>query len=227
MKNLFQNKISIKEVNQIENYVLEKLNFYDKNCINDKKNTKIVGINFAKNGISITREILNNLEYQNTKRKNNFILNVTGIKFLNKNTNYYEEIPISFSNYQMSFIQTEKPQVFHRTFDIKNIKIEYPIIKKIKIQNPDKEIVEKILKLTEIQKSKLELEDCFEIEYDSKSYYTILDFEDGNYIAVDKNGKVYYLNHDREIRIKQISGNIFEFLEIHKGNKTETQQKVE
>ena len=61
MKNLFQNKISIKEVNQIENYVLEKLNFYDKNFINDKKITKIVGLNFAKNGISITREILNNL----------------------------------------------------------------------------------------------------------------------------------------------------------------------
>ena len=74
------------------------------------------------------------------------------------------------------------------------------------MENPDQKTAEKILKsLTNEQIELLELEYTFEIELDEKLFYTILDMEDGNYVAVDKKGKVYRLNHDHIERVKLIA----------------------
>lgn len=57
------------------------------------------------------------------------------------------------------------------------------------MENPDQKTTEKMLKsLTKNQIELLELDFTFEIVFRDKLFYTILDMEDGNYIAVDKKG---------------------------------------
>lgn len=43
--------------------------------------------------------------------------------------------------------------------------------------------------------------------------------EDGNYIAIDKKGKVYRLIHDHTEIVKEIFKNTNDFLEFYSGNK--------
>jgi hypothetical protein len=45
--------------------------------------------------------------------------------------------------------------------------------------------------------------------------------EDGNCIAVDKNGAIYRWNHDSDNRILEIAKNPTEFFKFYNGQKTE------
>jgi len=45
-------------------------------------------------------------------------------------------------------------------------------------------------------KDKLNPEDLFDINFSNRDFYSFYDLEDGNYLAVDKNLKVYSLVHD-------------------------------
>lgn len=45
--------------------------------------------------------------------------------------------------------------------------------------------------------------------------------EDGNYVAVDKKGKVYRLNHDHEERVKLIANKPTDIFNICSGQKSQ------
>jgi len=45
--------------------------------------------------------------------------------------------------------------------------------------------------------------------------------EDGNYIAIDKNGKIFRLNHDHKEMIKLIADKPTDFFNIYNGKKSE------
>jgi len=75
--------------------------------------------------------------------------------------------------------------------------------------------------------AKLDLENCFEIEFENHKLYTIIDFEDGNYVAINKKSQLYFLNHDSEIRIKKIGENIDAFLNDFNGDKVMLQREIE
>ena len=93
------------------------------------------------------------------------------------------------------------------------------------MENPDQKVAEKILKsLSKEQIELLELDFTFEIELDEKLFYTILDMEDGNYIATDKKGKIYRLNHDHKEEVKLISKKPIDFFEIYNGKKSELEK---
>ena len=95
------------------------------------------------------------------------------------------------------------------------------------MENPDQKIVEKALKtLTKEQIELLELDFTFEIELDEKLFYTILDMEDGNYIAVDNKGKVYRLIHDHEEVVKLIADKPTDFFKIYNGQKSELEKII-
>ena len=55
----------------------------------------------------------------------------------------------------------------------------------------------------------------------NKLLYSIIDMEDGNCIAVDKNGAIYRWNHDSDNRILEIAKNPTEFFKFYNGQKTE------
>jgi hypothetical protein len=80
--------------------------------------------------------------------------------------------------------------------------------------------------LTPEQRDLLELTYTFEIELDGKLFYTILDMEDGNYIAVDKKGNVYRLIHDHEEIVKLIATKPIDFFNIYTGQKSKLDEML-
>ena len=165
------------------------------------------------------------LEEINRNHKTSFNLN--GISVWNRKTETFELIKLNYYYDALTQIEIDNPEYFHKTFDLNKIQKNEIKLEFLKMENPDQKIAEKALKsLTKEQIGLLELEYTFEIELDEKLFYTILDMEDGNYIAVDKKGKIYRLNHDHEERVKLIANKPADFFEIYNGKKSELENKM-
>ncbi|WP_125719931.1 hypothetical protein [Flavobacterium ustbae] len=147
---------------------------------------------------------------------------LSGVYLVEKNSQELKEIKLIYQSNRLREIKVENPKTFHKDFDFNSLIKKDLKTRNIEVDNPDARIVAKILEaLSKEQKGFLELEDTFEIEIDEKFYYTILDMEDGNYIAIDKKGKVYRLIHDHKESAKQIAVNSSEFLKNYKGIKSD------
>ena len=184
--------------------------------------SKVYGINFTHKpkGIYISRGYKPK-EYELIMRNHRTHFNLTGMSILNKKTKTHEELILNYLYDALTNIEIENPQQFHNTYDLSQIRKGKIEIENIKIKNPDKEIAVKALKtLKSEQLDQLDLDGTFEIELNEKLYYTILDMEDGNYIATTKNGQIFRLNHDHEIRVKQIAKSPKELFELYKGDKS-------
>ena len=185
--------------------------------------SKIYGISFMHKprGIYISRGY-NPKDFEIINRNHKTCFNLTGISVLNKKENLYQPIELYYQSDGLTKIQIEKPEHFHKTFDLNQIQKNEIKLELLKMENPDRKTAEKILKsLTKNQVELLELDYTFEIEFDDKLFYTILDMEDGNYIAVDKNGKVYRLNHDHKEMVKLIADKPTDFFKIYNGEKSQ------
>lgn len=221
--NLFYSKIKKKHIEKFElkvaNLLFEQFPQFKKVI----EISKIHEINFTYKpiGISITRGYYPD-SYQDVQKEHRTHFNLTGILIYNKKIKDFEPIKLNYSYDSLAWIETQNPKKFHVNFDLARIKLNDIVIKDLPLTNPDKEITVKILKkLTEEQLNLLELENTFEIEFDEKTYYTILDMEDGNYIAVDKLGAVYRLNHDHNERIRKIADKPMDFFKFYNGTKSE------
>jgi DNA-binding PadR family transcriptional regulator len=171
-------------------------------------------------GIYLSRDYsAKNLEKIIPELETNFDL--YGLKVFNKKLNQYEAITLFFQNNFLTLIEVENPEKFHKTYDYSKLQIGELSTKEINIENLDKKITLDILKnVSEDKLNQLEIEDAIEIECDENLYYTILDMEDGNYIAVDKSIKVYRLNHKHIEKVKEISNDIDSFFDLYKGSKS-------
>jgi hypothetical protein len=108
---------------------------------------------------------------------------------------------------------------------LESIRINKLTTEILKTENPDEEILRKILKsLPKDKLEQIEIADTFEIELDNKFYYIVFDMEDGNYIAVNKQGKVYRLIHDHEIPAKKIFDSLDMLLESFSYDKKELEK---
>lgn len=191
--------------------------------------SKLYGLSFTHNpnGIYISRGY-NPDAYDEIQKNHRTHFNLIGVSAFHLKRHSYVPLKLNYSFDSLTSIEIDEPQRFHKNFDLDNLQIGKIEIEELPNENPDKETVEKILKvLTKEQKESLELEDSFEIEFDEKLFYTILDMEDGNYIAVDKSGNVYRLNHDHENRIRKIARKPVDFFNFYHGDKTELEQIME
>jgi hypothetical protein len=188
--------------------------------------SKLYGINFTynPNGIYISRGY-NPKEFKEINRNHKTCFNLTGISVFNKNEKCYQPIKLYYQSDALTRIETENPEYFHKTFDLNQIKKTEIKLEHLEMENPDQKVAKKILKsLNKEQIELLELDYTFEIELDEKLFYTILDMEDGNYIATDKKGKIYRLNHDHKEEVKLIAKKPIDFFEIYNGKKSELEK---
>lgn len=184
--------------------------------------SKVYGINFKHKpkGIYVTRGYKPKA-YEELMRNHTTHFNLTGIAVLNKKTKTYEELKLNYLHDNLTNIDVVNPEYFHRNFDLSKIRIGKIEIENIEFNNPDLAIVKKVLKtLNSEQLKQLDLDGTFEIKLNDKLFYTILDMEDGNYIAATKNGQIFRLNHDHKSRVKQIAKSPKDFFEIYKGDKS-------
>lgn len=160
-----------------------------------------------------------NYQKINPEHKTNFDL--FGLEVFNNKLNEYEEIVLFFQNGTLSLIEVKNPKKFHKTYDYTKLRIGKLRKKEVSFENQDKKITQEILKnVSKVKLNQLEIEDTIEIEYNQNLYYTILDMENGNYVAVDKTGKVYRLNHEQTEKVKKISNTIDEFFDLYNGSKS-------
>jgi hypothetical protein len=133
-----------------------------------------------------------------------------GIEVFDNTKNAYVEIELDF--YEGILIRFRIPS--------KRLELNLKEIKITSLQEQRYEISEmeiKFKKILEDFEGKFEFDNGFVIELEDKSYYVIRDLEDGNYISIDKDHKVYGMFHDPYI-IEQISPNIKIFIDkINRG----------
>ncbi|WP_456314161.1 hypothetical protein [Pseudomonas shirazensis] len=165
--------------------------------------------------------------FEEIKRNHNTSFHLNGILVFEKKSKKHIPLRLHYFHNSLTSINIDNPKKFHRNFDLNNIKVEKIEIKHLKLQNPDKEIVLKILKNIDEEKlNLLDIENTFEIEIEERLFYTILDMEDGNYMAIDKQGKIYRLNHEHKERVKKIAENPIEFFKIYNGQKSELENMM-
>jgi DNA-binding PadR family transcriptional regulator len=176
--------------------------------------SEIYSIQFSKkpSGIYLSRgHVTEDKEEILPEQVTNFDL--YGLKVFNKKLNQYENL--------LTLIEVTNPEKFHKTFDFNKLQIGELSTKQIYFENLDKKITLDILKnVSQDKLNQLEIENAIEIECNENLYYTILDMEEGNYIAIDKSGKVYRLIHNHIEKVKRISNNIDDFFDLYKGSKS-------
>lgn len=137
------------------------------------------------------------------KHRKNF--KIEGIEIMNKQSGQYIPIKIHVYGNLMQHIFLQNNIGISKEYDLESIRVNKLTTETLKTENPDEEILRKILKnLSKDKLEQIEIADTFEIELDNKFYYTVFDMEDGNYIAVNKHGKVFRLIHDHEIPARKI-----------------------
>ena len=225
---IFKRKISKKNIEQFEFEIAQLLKLEFPQLIESLNKSKLFGISFIDKpkGIYISRGYSPKVfEKLNKTQKTHYNLN--GILVLNRKTENYESIKLNYLYDTLTKIEIENPKYFHKDFNLKKIKKTKITLEHLNIENPDKKKAEKALKsLNKNQIKLLELDDTFEIEFDEDLFYTIIDFESGNYLAVDKKGKIYFLNHDNGQNPKLISNTPIEFFEIYNGDKKKFEKKL-
>lgn len=221
--NIFNRKTKKKHIEQFEIKIIELLESELPQLRKAFGISKLRHISFIEKPkcIFVARSYVpKSFEEINRNHKTSFNLN--GISVWNRKTETFELIKLNYYYDALTQIEIDNPEYFHKTFDLNKIQKNEIKMELLKMENPDQKIAEKALKsLTKEQIGILELEYTFEIELDEKLFYTILDMEDGNYIAVDKKGKIYRLNHDHEEKVKLIANKPADFFEIYNGKKSE------
>jgi hypothetical protein len=221
--NIFKRKINQKQIEQFELKIAELLEDELPQLKKAIGLSKVYGINFmyTPKGISLSRDYdPKAFEEINRNHKTSFYL--TGILVLNRETKNYQNVKLFYYNDTLNQFEIENPEYFHKVFDLNQIKKSEIKLEYLKIENPDKKIAEDVLKSLSIEQiNMLDLDYTFEIDLEDKTYYTILDMEDGNHIAVDKRGRIYRLNHDHEERVKLIANKPTDFFKIYSGQKSE------
>lgn len=221
--NIFNFKTTKQQIEIFERNVAEILkNNFPKIKEALELSLKHYSIQFSKKpcGIYLSRDYsTENYEKILPEDKANFDL--YGLKIFNKKLQEFEEITLFFQNNLLTLIEVSNPEKFHKNYDYSKLQIGELSTKEVSTENQDKKITLDILKNVSKEKlNQLDIEDAIEIEINENLYYTILNMENGNFIAVDKNENVYRLNHSHIEKVKKISNNIDDFFDLYNGNKS-------
>ena len=218
---IFNRKTKKKHIEQLENNITEllKSELPQLKVAFDISKPKGIKFNNQQNQILISRGYSVEV-YEELELNHKSYFNLKGVSIFNRKSNKYEPISLDYFYNTLSSIRVKDPCYFHKNFDLNDIKAS-----KIKVKNLDDEKSEKsiILGLLEPLKdnelANLELDSSIEIELDGKLYYTILDMEDGNYIAVDEKKQIYRLTHDSIEVTELIAKSPIEFYKLFEGDK--------
>jgi hypothetical protein len=175
-------------------------------------------------GIYLSRNIgTDNFEAKSEKKGTNF--DIYGLKVFNKKRKEYEEVTLFFNANLLTLIELKNPSRFHANYDYGKLQLGKLSSHEVYDQNQDEKITLAILKdISKDKLSQLDIDKAIEIEINKNKYYTILDMEEGNYIAVNKSGKVYRLDHKNIEKVKEIANDIVAFFNLYKGNKSNLMQ---
>jgi hypothetical protein len=167
----------------------------------------VINKNLKINNTESFRQIMHNVvlinKYENKKTPEFFIENII-IKQTNSENKYSLTLSVAYEiliGYCVNIDEISKIDL--ENIDVNNIKIRYLYDKSI----------EKIFSKDESQY--INLTDIYEIKLNKKIYYHIMDLEDGDFIGIDKNKRVYKITHDPH-EIKLMKETLIEYMKKNK-----------
>ena len=119
-------------------------------------------------------------------------LKITGLKIYSKRTQNFEDLELLVKNDLICGLRISNYQL--SAFDLARI-VSKDAVHTVFEFPPDPINLFYDALPPEI-KNKIAIEDLEEIEFNNRTFYSFYDLEDGNYLAIDKNAKVYSLVHD-------------------------------
>lgn len=219
-----------REIEKLERLLVDKLSPFQPNMADIYKEAKLSTILTVTNPKSFIQLLhtINGPYYEKnrTKHKDYYVLN--GVEIKRKNSNEFVEVPIEVNWDLVSRIDIDKPNDFWKYYETKTLRLSNLRRTDIQVSNEDEEKLKKILKTVDSEQiKKLEVEDTFEIELDDKKFYTIINMDDGNYIAVNSKRQVFRLNHDSNDQVRLINKSVDNFLKEFSGEKKELEKHFE
>jgi hypothetical protein len=119
---------------------------------------------------------------------------ISGLQIFSNQNNKFEDIEILIQDNLVSGLKITNSQYQLNEFDLGRITNSNTV--KAAFTFPPSDIDIFYDSLDQEIKNKLNPNDLFDIDFNNRTFYSFLDLEDGNYLAVDKNQKVYSLIHD-------------------------------
>ncbi|MAW94955.1 MULTISPECIES: hypothetical protein [unclassified Leeuwenhoekiella] len=228
---IFRKRKFKRNVQKLEKSLVDKLGSQFPNLKENSKNWELASCNYFNHQEKfilllhqINPEVLLKIKAKITSDK----YEVKGIQIFNTKSNKSIEIILVITNDLIQQIKIDLDNNPLRALDFNKIEIDNILIEKIKIENTDIQIVRRILKnITKEESNYFDFNNTIEIEIENLFLYTVIDMQDGNYIAVDKKGQVYRLIHDHEKRAKRIANDISIFLSNYSGDKKDLENYFE
>lgn len=220
-----------KDVQRLENAIVTTLSNYFPDLVENHEhwtlNTAMV---FGKEDkiIQLFHMTIDADYHEKNRAENRKNYKIKGVEIRDRRLNKLVQLPLTVHGNLIQQIYLTLEKDISKEFDINSIEVNDPQTEILEVRNPDEKTLRKILGgLTDKQIQLIEIEDTFKISLDDKSYYTIFDMEDGNYIALDKKGQVYRLIHNHEEQVKKIANNVRTFLQSYSGDKKELEKHLD
>jgi hypothetical protein len=146
----------------------------------------------------ITKAFPGETIFQYKKRGQDF--KISGIKLFSKKQNAFVDAALLIHNNLIAGLRIDKSNYELSEFDIS--KVNGNNATKSAFNFPPGNIDKFIESLEPDIKEKINPGEIFDIEFGNRIFFVFYDMEDGNYLAVDKNQRVYSLVHDAKPMIK-------------------------
>ena len=146
--------------------------------------------------------------FQYKKRKKDY--KVTGVQLFSKKYKTFVNAELLIHDNLLTGMRIDKSNYELSEFDIS--KVNGSNATKSPFDFPPSDIDKFIENLEPDIKGKLDLNEMFDIDFGNRTFFAFYDMEDGNYLAVDKDQKVYSLVHDARPMTKQMKSTFLEIL---------------
>lgn len=152
-------------------------------------------------------------------------IKISGLRIFSKVHQRFEEAEIVLHNNLIWAFKISHSKYKPEEFDFSNIKNKNIDIATFKFEPIKVDIFYD--NLDDAIKEKLDYYTVFDIDYDGRIFYTFYDFEDGNYLAVDKELNVYSLVYDAEKEILKMETSFLDILEEINTNRFDQELHLE
>ena len=223
MLNFFTNRRRRLKALQLLASIYESLKEILPNIFENSLHWKTASVSIHENQIEFLNISYDQTYIDKNRKRNNRDYNLRNIKVESKRSRnfYLVDVKVEFNIIKSIKINTK---YLLDEIDTSKVDISEIIVEEIIYPNNDKQTLLDIIGNSDVLNlTSIELDDTFEIELEGKLFYKIVDLEDGNYIAVNKKGQVFRLNHDSDKPAKKIYNSYDDFVTSYSGRKIELQ----
>lgn len=150
---------------------------------------------------------------------------ISGLEIFSNLTKQFEDIEILIHDNLVSGIKIENSQNQLSEFDLGKINNKGVTVSTFAFPPSNIDIFYD--SLSQEIKNKLNPDDLFDINFNNRTFYSFYDLEDGNYLAVDKNQKIYSLVHDAKPMATEIKISFSDILTEIANNKFDKEKHLE